>query len=190
MAAWPIEWCSVPLLRRTWLLDNCTFGQIARAVEARYLFHASSHVSLDSGRQRLIAGTTIYWIARFALGFIVGAKSSTTSSYATESAPKTTRRALTMMWRIRRGFGIMLGSVASVALQNLRLSRRILTVGCDAGLASHSNILRDNTGIDLSRNAPLVLWKRQCQRRLRKRRSPCEATRSQPLATCLTTGSS
>lgn len=36
-------------------------------------------------------------IARFALGFAVGAKSSTTPVYAAESAPKTIRGALTMM---------------------------------------------------------------------------------------------
>lgn len=37
-------------------------------------------------------------IARFALGFAVGAKSSTTPVYAAESAPKNIRGALTMMW--------------------------------------------------------------------------------------------
>lgn len=39
-------------------------------------------------------------IARFALGFAVGAKSSTTPVYAAESAPKTIRGALTMMWQM------------------------------------------------------------------------------------------
>ena len=38
-------------------------------------------------------------IARFALGFAVGAKSSTTPVYAAESAPKVIRGALTMMWQ-------------------------------------------------------------------------------------------
>lgn len=37
-------------------------------------------------------------ISRFALGFAVGAKSSTTPVYAAESAPKTIRGALTMMY--------------------------------------------------------------------------------------------
>jgi len=57
-------------------------------------------------------------IARFALGFAVGAKSSTTPVYAAESAPKNIRGALTMMWQMWTAFGIMLGFVASVAFQN------------------------------------------------------------------------
>ncbi|KAL5435013.1 hypothetical protein PMIN07_006721 [Paraphaeosphaeria minitans] len=57
-------------------------------------------------------------IARFALGFAVGAKSSTTPVYAAESAPKTIRGALTMMWQMWTAFGIMLGFVVSVAFQN------------------------------------------------------------------------
>lgn len=56
-------------------------------------------------------------IARFALGFAVGAKSSTTPVYAAESAPKNIRGALTMMWQMWTAFGIMLGFVASVAFQ-------------------------------------------------------------------------
>lgn len=39
-------------------------------------------------------------ISRFALGFAVGAKSSTTPVYAAESAPKMIRGALTMMWQM------------------------------------------------------------------------------------------
>jgi hypothetical protein len=42
-------------------------------------------------------------VARFALGFAVGAKSSTTPVYAAESAPKNIRGALTMMWQVRAG---------------------------------------------------------------------------------------
>ncbi|KAK4901197.1 hypothetical protein LTR27_001754 [Elasticomyces elasticus] len=57
-------------------------------------------------------------IARFALGFAVGAKSSTTPVYAAESAPKTIRGALTMMWQMWTAFGIMLGFVVSVAFQD------------------------------------------------------------------------
>ncbi|KAK7184668.1 hypothetical protein DPSP01_000398 [Paraphaeosphaeria sporulosa] len=57
-------------------------------------------------------------IARFALGFAVGAKSSTTPVYAAESAPKTIRGALTMMWQMWTAFGIMIGFVVSVAFQN------------------------------------------------------------------------
>ena len=58
-------------------------------------------------------------IARFALGFAVGAKSSTTPVYAAESAPKTIRGALTMMWQMWTAFGIMLGFVVSVAFEKV-----------------------------------------------------------------------
>ncbi|KAF2445353.1 hypothetical protein P171DRAFT_411123 [Karstenula rhodostoma CBS 690.94] len=58
-------------------------------------------------------------IARFALGFAVGAKSSTTPVYAAESAPKTIRGALTMMWQMWTAFGIMIGFVVSVAFENV-----------------------------------------------------------------------
>jgi MFS family permease len=58
-------------------------------------------------------------IARFFLGFAVGAKSSTTPVYAAESAPKNIRGALTMMWQMWTAFGIMLGFIVSVAFQDL-----------------------------------------------------------------------
>lgn len=58
-------------------------------------------------------------IARFALGFAVGAKSSTTPVYSAECTPKTIRGALTMMWQMWTAFGIMLGGVVSVAFQNV-----------------------------------------------------------------------
>ncbi|KAI6381352.1 hypothetical protein MCOR25_001283 [Pyricularia grisea] len=54
-------------------------------------------------------------IARFALGFAVGAKSSTTPVYSAECTPKAIRGALTMQWQMWTAFGIMLGFVASVA---------------------------------------------------------------------------
>ncbi|KAF2790977.1 hypothetical protein K505DRAFT_339960 [Melanomma pulvis-pyrius CBS 109.77] len=60
-------------------------------------------------------------IARFALGFAVGAKSSTTPVYAAESAPKTIRGALTMMWQMWTAFGIMLGFVVSVAFEKVTI---------------------------------------------------------------------
>lgn len=69
-----------------------------------------------------MAAADTWWnllIARFALGFAVGAKSSTTPVYAAESAPKNIRGALTMMWQMWTAFGIMLGFVASVAFQNV-----------------------------------------------------------------------
>ncbi|KZL70342.1 plastidic glucose transporter 4 [Colletotrichum tofieldiae] len=54
-------------------------------------------------------------IARFVLGFAVGAKSSTTPVYSAESTPKTIRGALTMMWQMWTAFGIALGFIVSVA---------------------------------------------------------------------------
>tara|TARA_R110002003_G_scaffold53_6_gene4674 strand:- start:1038 stop:1355 length:318 start_codon:yes stop_codon:yes gene_type:complete len=58
-------------------------------------------------------------IARFFLGFAVGAKSSTTPVYAAESTPKNIRGGLVMTWQLFTAFGIMLGFVVSVAFQNL-----------------------------------------------------------------------
>ncbi|GAB7361778.1 hypothetical protein MBLNU230_g1822t1 [Neophaeotheca triangularis] len=57
-------------------------------------------------------------IARFALGFAIGAKSSTTPVYSAECAPKTIRGALTMQWQMWTAFGIMLGFAASVIFQD------------------------------------------------------------------------
>ncbi|GKT41421.1 arabinose-proton symporter [Colletotrichum spaethianum] len=57
-------------------------------------------------------------IARFFLGFAVGAKSSTTPVYSAESTPKTIRGALTMMWQMWTAFGIALGFIVSVAFRN------------------------------------------------------------------------
>lgn len=57
-------------------------------------------------------------IARFALGFAVGAKSSTTPVYSAESTPKSIRGALTMMWQMWTAFGIALGTVVGVAFAN------------------------------------------------------------------------
>ncbi|KAF2134444.1 MFS sugar transporter-like protein [Dothidotthia symphoricarpi CBS 119687] len=63
--------------------------------------------------------------ARFALGFAVGAKSSTTPVYAAESAAKTIRGALTMMWQMWTAFGIMLGFIVSVAFENVTILGRL-----------------------------------------------------------------
>ncbi|WDK21805.1 hypothetical protein CGRA01v4_13095 [Colletotrichum graminicola] len=57
-------------------------------------------------------------IARFMLGFAVGAKSSTTPVYSAESTPKSIRGALTMMWQMWTAFGIALGFIVSVAFRN------------------------------------------------------------------------
>ena len=70
-----------------------------------------------------MAAAHTWWnllIARFVLGFAVGAKSSTTPVYSAESAPKAIRGALTMQWQMWTAFGIMLGFVVSVAFQNTR----------------------------------------------------------------------
>lgn len=58
-------------------------------------------------------------IARFALGFAVGAKSSTTLVYAAECSPTPIRGALAMQWQMWTAFGIMLGFIVSVAFQDV-----------------------------------------------------------------------
>ncbi|KAI4096212.1 MAG: hypothetical protein LQ339_007017 [Xanthoria mediterranea] len=60
-------------------------------------------------------------LARFALGFAVGAKSSTTPVYAAECAPPEIRGALAMMWQMWTAFGIMLGFIAGVAFGGVRI---------------------------------------------------------------------
>jgi MFS family permease len=116
------------------MLVKCPIEQVHRPQRnhlhiLRYLLH---HRYLDGCCQQVSNGryetysikiSNIHsWvnllIARFALGFAVGAKSSTTPVYAAESAPKTIRGALTMMWQMWTAFGIMLGFVVSVAFQN------------------------------------------------------------------------
>ncbi|EQL01627.1 hypothetical protein G6O67_004224 [Ophiocordyceps sinensis] len=58
-----------------------------------------------------------FLVARLVLGLAVGAKSSTTPVYAAESAPKSIRGAMTMMWQMWTAFGIMLGFIVSLAFQ-------------------------------------------------------------------------
>ncbi|KAI4195990.1 MAG: hypothetical protein LQ348_002374 [Seirophora lacunosa] len=60
-------------------------------------------------------------LARFALGFAVGAKSSTTPVYAAECAPPEIRGALAMMWQMWTAFGIMLGFIAGVIFSGVRI---------------------------------------------------------------------
>ncbi|EEY17877.1 arabinose-proton symporter [Verticillium alfalfae VaMs.102] len=60
-------------------------------------------------------------IARFFLGFAVGAKSSTTPVYSAESTPKTIRGALTMMWQMWTAFGIALGTIVGVAFSGVTI---------------------------------------------------------------------
>lgn len=60
-------------------------------------------------------------IARFFLGFAVGAKSSTTPVYSAESTPKNIRGALTMQWQMWTAFGICIGFVVSVAFAGVTI---------------------------------------------------------------------
>ncbi|KAK9477922.1 hypothetical protein V1514DRAFT_332341 [Lipomyces japonicus] len=69
------------------------------------------------------ACTNTWWhlfIARFFLGFGIGAKSSTVPVYAAECAPAVIRGALVMMWQMWTAFGIMLGYVADVAFYKVK----------------------------------------------------------------------
>ncbi|OJT05084.1 Major myo-inositol transporter IolT [Trametes pubescens] len=62
--------------------------------------------------------TNTWWhlfIARFILGFGIGPKSTTVPVYAAECAPPAIRGALVMMWQMWTAFGIMLGTVMSLA---------------------------------------------------------------------------
>lgn len=69
-----------------------------------------------------MAAAHTWWnllLARFLLGFAVGAKSTTTPVYGAECAPANIRGALVMMWQMWTAFGIMLGFIASVAFMNV-----------------------------------------------------------------------
>ncbi|KAF4976015.1 hypothetical protein FZEAL_7271 [Fusarium zealandicum] len=62
-----------------------------------------------------------FLVARFMLGFAVGAKSSTTPVYSAESTPKNIRGALTMMWQMWTAFGIALGFIVCVAFEKVTI---------------------------------------------------------------------
>lgn len=69
-----------------------------------------------------MAAAHTWWnllLARFLLGFAVGAKSTTTPVYGAECAPANIRGALVMMWQMWTAFGIMLGFIASVAFMHV-----------------------------------------------------------------------
>ena len=58
-----------------------------------------------------------YWamfVARFALGFGIGPKSSTVPVYSAECAPPAIRGAVVMQWQVSTAFGIMLGYAADL----------------------------------------------------------------------------
>lgn len=135
MVTRPVERRPVPLFSTHRLLVQCTYEQVLwpSRNNIHLLRHLVHHWYLDGGRKQVrqardksrvqpLTTSNLSWvnllIARFALGFAVGAKSSTTPVYAAECAPKTIRGALTMMWQMWTAFGIMLGFVVSVAFQN------------------------------------------------------------------------
>ncbi|KAF1808884.1 hypothetical protein P152DRAFT_206953 [Eremomyces bilateralis CBS 781.70] len=63
--------------------------------------------------------TNCWWhmfVARFALGFGIGPKSSTTPIFAAETTPPAIRGALVMQWQMWTAFGIMVGYIADLAL--------------------------------------------------------------------------
>ncbi|KAI0737526.1 hypothetical protein C8Q80DRAFT_1115079 [Daedaleopsis nitida] len=67
--------------------------------------------------------TNTWWhmfIARFVLGFGIGPKSATVPVYAAECSPPAIRGALVMMWQMWTAFGIMIGTVMSLAFYNVR----------------------------------------------------------------------
>jgi MFS family permease len=73
------------------------------------------------------AFTNSWWhlfIARFFMGFAIGAKSSTTPVYGAECSPANIRGALVMMWQMWTAFGIMIGFLASVAFVRPKYSAR------------------------------------------------------------------
>ncbi|KAK4055364.1 hypothetical protein OIO90_003202 [Microbotryomycetes sp. JL221] len=62
--------------------------------------------------------TNTWWhlfIARFFLGIGIGPKSATTPVYGAETAPPLIRGALVMQWQVWTAFGIMMGTVSSLA---------------------------------------------------------------------------
>jgi len=64
-------------------------------------------------------GVTNSWphlfVARFVLGLGIGPKSATVPVYSAECAPSSIRGGLVMMWQMWTAFGIMMGTVMSLA---------------------------------------------------------------------------
>lgn len=134
-------------------------------------------------------------IARFALGFAVGAKSSTTPVYAAESAPKNIRGALTMMWqmwvcikhtttKLVRYFKLTLrvdclrNHAWICRLRRFsrhRLPRRRHSMEMDVRINFHPTFDCHGSSLLLSRVAPVVYGKGQMGQVV-----PCNETSSQP----------
>ncbi|KAI1791312.1 MFS sugar transporter [Ganoderma leucocontextum] len=74
------------------------------------------------------AFTNTWWhlfIARFILGFGIGPKSATVPVYAAECSPPAIRGALVMMWQMWTAFGIMIGTVMSLAFYHVKDTQHI-----------------------------------------------------------------
>ncbi|KAK9458184.1 hypothetical protein V1511DRAFT_491971 [Dipodascopsis uninucleata] len=72
--------------------------------------------------------TNTWWhlfIARFFLGFGIGAKSATVPVYAAECTPAVIRGALVMMWQMWTAFGIMFGYIADVVFYHVKDTHNI-----------------------------------------------------------------
>ncbi|KAI6778711.1 Arabinose-proton symporter-like protein [Emericellopsis cladophorae] len=92
----------------------------------RFTIFFSCFISVVTGFWMAVADSFVnLLIARFALGFAVGAKSSTTPVYSAECTPKNIRGALTMMWQMWTAFGICLGFVASVVFSDVTVFGRL-----------------------------------------------------------------
>ena len=59
------------------------------------------------------------FVARLILGFGIGPKSATVPVYAAECTPPAIRGALVMMWQMWTAFGIMIGTVMSLAFYHV-----------------------------------------------------------------------
>ncbi|KAL1960586.1 hypothetical protein VTO42DRAFT_7165 [Malbranchea cinnamomea] len=102
------------------LIGCWTTAPLNKWLGRRGTIFVSCFISFASSFWMMAAHT--WWnllLARFMLGFAVGAKSSTTPVYGAECSPAIIRGALVMMWQMWTAFGIMLGFVASVAFRGL-----------------------------------------------------------------------
>ena len=89
--------------------------------------------------------TNNWWhlfIARFMLGFGIGPKSATVPVYAAECTPPAIRGALVMMWQMWTAFGIMVGTVMSLAFYHVPDPAGITGLNWRLMLGSVSILLR------------------------------------------------
>ncbi|EER23059.1 hypothetical protein D8B26_004356 [Coccidioides posadasii str. Silveira] len=105
------------------LIGCWTTAPLNRYFGRRGCIFISCFVSFASSFWMATAHT--WWnllLARFLLGFAVGAKSTTTPVYGAECSPANIRGALVMMWQMWTAFGIMLGYIASVAFMDVKVA--------------------------------------------------------------------